>query len=154
MTGHVLTFDSYTFSQDLTTTLPPLMLRLLGGWCAERDLLQEKHEMIRVKYFPKHLNFCAQISAEVILHIVWKLTKMSHLDFSILAFYNNFCSFKTNLSGNTVWPQTSSFQKTRQIDFFWHFLIFFVHPKCERSSLRSQWRMRLFLDDFKHCKNV
>ena len=40
---------------------------------------------------------------------VWKLLKMAHLNFSILAFYNNFWLIYIDLSGNTVWPQASSF---------------------------------------------
>ena len=36
---------------------------------------------------------------------------MSHLNFWILAFFNNFCPIKTDLSGNTVRPQASDFQK-------------------------------------------
>ena len=39
------------------------------------------------------------------IHIVWKLLKMSHLNFWILAFSTNFCPIKSDLSGNTVWPQ-------------------------------------------------
>ena len=37
-------------------------------------------------------------------HIVWKLLKMSHLNFLILAFSTNFWQITTDLSGNTVWP--------------------------------------------------
>ena len=33
-------------------------------------------------------------------HIVWKLLKMSHLKFLLLAFSNNFWPIKTDLSGN------------------------------------------------------
>ena len=36
---------------------------------------------------------------------------MSHLNFSILAFFTNFCPIKSDLSGNTVWPQPSGFSK-------------------------------------------
>ena len=50
------------------------------------------------------------------------------------------------LSGNTVLPQASTFQ-----DHFCHFLLTFVHSKCKRSSLRSQYWMRLFGVIFKHC---
>ena len=32
----------------------------------------------------------------------------------------NFCLFKIDLSGNTVWPQTSDFQNLVKIDHFWH----------------------------------
>ena len=63
----------------------------------------------------------------------------------ILAFSTNFCPIKTDLSGNTVWPQASGFQKLAKMDHFGHFLLTFVHSKCKRSSLRSQWWMRLFL---------
>ena len=51
-------------------------------------------------------------------HIIWKLLKMSHLKFWILAFSSNFCPFKTDLSGNTVWPQTSGFQKLAKLTIF------------------------------------
>ena len=78
-------------------------------------------------------------------HIVWKLLKMSHLNFSILAFSTNFWPIKIDLSGNTVWPQASGFQKLTKIDHVWPFWLTFVHSKCKRSSLRSYYWMRLFL---------
>ena len=37
----------------------------------------------------------------------------------ILAFSTNFCPIKNDLSGNTVWPQTSDFQKLAKICHFW-----------------------------------
>ena len=70
---------------------------------------------------------------------------MSHSNFLILAFSNNFCPIKTDLSGNTVWPQASGFQKLAKTDQFLHFWLTFVHSKCKRSSLLSQCWMRLFL---------
>ena len=82
---------------------------------------------------------------ELHLHIVWKLLKMSHLNFWILAFYTNFCPIKIDPSGNTVWPQASGFQKLAKMDYLWHFHSTFVLLKCKRSSLRSQCWMRLFL---------
>ena len=36
-------------------------------------------------------------------------------------------SNKIDLSGNTVWPQASGFQKLAKIDHFWHFWWTFVH---------------------------
>ena len=51
----------------------------------------------------------------------WKLLKMSHLNFWILAISTNFCPIKIDLSGNTVWPQASGFQKLAKMDHFWHF---------------------------------
>ena len=53
--------------------------------------------------------------------IVWKLLKTSRLNFMILAFSTNFCPIKTDLSGNTVWPQALGFQKLAKMDHFWHF---------------------------------
>ena len=55
------------------------------------------------------------------MHIVWKSLKMSHLNFLILAFSTNFCPIKTDMSGNTVWPQASGFQKLAKMEHFWHF---------------------------------
>ena len=54
-------------------------------------------------------------------HIVWKLLKMSHYTFWVLAFFTNFCSIESDLSGNTVWPQASGFEKLAKMDNFWHF---------------------------------
>ena len=70
---------------------------------------------------------------------------MSHLNFWILALSTNFCSIKTDLSGNNVWPQASGFQKLAKLGHFWFFKLIFVHSKYKRSSLRSQCWMRLFL---------
>ena len=64
------------------------------------------------------------------LHIVWKSLKMSHLNLLMLAFSTNLCPNKTDLSGNTVWPQASGFQKLVKMDHFLTFLINFVHSKC------------------------
>ena len=40
---------------------------------------------------------------------------------AILAFSTNFCPIKTDLSGNTVWPQASGFLKLAKMDHFWPF---------------------------------
>ena len=76
---------------------------------------------------------------------------MSHLNVLILVIYTIFCQFKIDLSGNTVWPQASGFQKLDKIDYFWHFEWTFVHSKCKCSWLRSHYCMRLFSVIFKHC---
>ena len=67
---------------------------------------------------------------------------MSHLNLLILAFSTNFCPNRSDLPGNTVWPQVSDFQKLAKMDLFWHFWLIFVHSKCKLCSLC--W-MRLFL---------
>ena len=56
-----------------------------------------------------------------IKHTVWKLLKMSHLIFLILAFSPIFGPIQADLSGNTVWPQASGFQKLAKMDHFWPF---------------------------------
>ena len=43
---------------------------------------------------------------------------MSHLNVWILAFSTNFCPIKTDLSGNTSWPQAWGFQKLAKIEHF------------------------------------
>ena len=76
----------------------------------------------------------------------WKSPKMSHMSYSILVFFTNFCQIKTDLSGNAVWPQASSFKKLAQMDHFRHFWFKFCpFKKCKSSSLRSPCLMRLFL---------
>ena len=50
---------------------------------------------------------------------------MSHLNFWILGFSTNFCPIKTDLSGNTVWPQASVFPKNSPNWPFWAFSINF-----------------------------
>ena len=47
-----------------------------------------------------------------------KMTQNVSFECSILAFSTNFCPFKTDLSGNTVWPQASVF---KNLSNFWHF---------------------------------
>ena len=54
-------------------------------------------------------------------HSVWKSSKMSYLNFWILAFSANFCPIKTDLYGKTIWPQALGFQKLAKMDHFWHF---------------------------------
>ena len=51
-------------------------------------------------------------------HIVWKWLKISHLNFGI---FHQYLSYKSDLSGNNVWPQALGFQKLAKMDHFWHF---------------------------------
>ena len=69
-----------------------------------------------------------------------------NLKFRIFALSSIFCRMKIDLSGNTVSPQASGFQKIAKTNHFGHFRWTFVHSKCKRSSLRSQCWMRLFYD--------
>ena len=71
--------------------------------------------VVSLKYFLRNIKI--QIKFDH-FHIVWKSLKMSHLNFGI---FHQFLSIITDLSGNTVWPQASGFQKVAKIDQFWHF---------------------------------
>ena len=72
----------------------------------------------------------------------------NHPKCRILAFSINFCTIKIELSGNTVWPQASGFQKLVKIDHFWPFFYWtFVHSKCKRSSLRCWTRLFLWFSN-------
>ena len=81
------------------------------------DNLQHRVALIAVDadFMDKH-----NVSIRTRSHIVWKLLKMSHLNFWILAFSTNFCPIEIGLSGNTVWPQASGFQKLAKMEHFWH----------------------------------
>ena len=58
-----------------------------------------------------------------------KITQTVAFEFLILAFSTNFCHIKTDLSGNTVWPQALGFQKLAKMDHFLAFLINFCPLK-------------------------
>ena len=73
------------------------------------------------KLFVSDTKYTSVFQQQCHAHIVWKLLKMSHLNFWILAFSTNFCLVKTDLSGNTVWPQASGFQKLAKMNHFCHF---------------------------------
>ena len=91
--------------------------------------------------------YCVSLTPSNMAHSVWKSPKMSHLNFSILAFSINFCPIKSGLSGNTVWMVASVSQKLVKLDHFWWI---FVHSKCKRSSLRML--NATFWLIFKHCE--
>ena len=76
-----------------------------------------------------------------------KLLKMSHFKFSILAFSTNFCPIKVDLSGNTVWPQTTGFKILPKLTFLAFFLNF-----CPLNIARFARNVECdFLGDFQHC---
>ena len=73
---------------------------------------------------------------------------MSHLSFLILAFSINFCPIKSDLSGNTAWPQASGFQKTRQNGTF---LAFFNERLSTQNVIVARFARNVekdFLCDF------
>ena len=46
-----------------------------------------------------------------------------------MVFWNNEKSLKIDLSGSTVWPQASFYEKLVKLAIFWHFLIDFCLRK-------------------------
>ena len=100
---------------------------------------QKLHPLLLLYYsrskssFQREYKMVPKILTQKAANIVWKLLKMSHFNFWIMAFPTIFCPIKTDLSGNTVWPQASSFQKLVKMDHFWHFELTFVQSKCKRS---------------------
>ena len=62
-------------------------------------------------------SFCKQK-----LKNVWKLLKMSHLNFWILPFSTNFGPIKSDLSGNTIWPQFFCFKNSPKLTIFGNFM--------------------------------
>ena len=68
--------------------------------------------------------------------LFFPLSSVSHLSFPFLSFSTNFCPFKSDLSGNTVWPQTSGFQKLVKMDHFWHF---YWNVNVARFARKVEW---------------
>ena len=103
------------------------------SWCTNKVL----QEMIHPRRIPNTQNFCCLESwlANQLIHsrnrrkkglfntfLVFTLFEnYSKCRIWILVFSTNFCPIKTDLSGNTVWPQASGFQKIAKMDHFWHF---------------------------------
>ena len=80
---------------------------------------------------------------------IWKLLQMSYLSFYhfgiFYQFLSDFMDFIIDLSGNTVWPQDSGFQKFAKLTIFGIFCWTFVNSNCKRCSFRLQCWIRLFL---------
>ena len=75
-------------------------------------------------------------------HSVWKSPKMSVFQF--LALSTNFCPIKSELSGNTVWPQASGFQKLAKLTIF-NELLSTQNVNVARFARNVEWD---FLGDF------
>ena len=66
----------------------------------------KKYQLFILRIFGPVWNKCSFAT----IHSVWKSPKMSHLNFSILVITLNFCPIEIDLSGYSVWPQTSVFK--------------------------------------------
>ena len=117
--------------------LPPIATVWCRAFFSSQTELESKRKRLNLFFLPdsltpfkqklaklwKLLNFIEMAfeDTKAPRHIVWKLLKMSHLNVWIWAFSTNCCPIKTDLSGNTVWPQASGFQKVAKLDYFRHF---------------------------------
>ena len=72
---------------------------------------------------------------------------MSHLNFWILAFSPIFSPIKSDLSGNTVWPQAWGFQKLAKLTFFG--LLSTQNINVARFARNVEWD---FFCDFQNIK--
>ena len=96
-------------------------------------------------FLKSFLSFCSSSRKQEFLLVIDCFWPKKSLEYNskclILAFSINFCPVKIEHSGITVWPQASGFQN-------WPFLAFLMKvcsSICNRSLLRSQVWMRLFL---------
>ena len=120
---------------DYQSAIMPIMKKLQKMNCSSRKkfkneifLKQKKiHEYVLLFYILKSKTLKKKISwiNHMNLFSVYTLfenySKCRILIFGILAFSTNFCPIKTDLSGNTVRPQASDFQKLAKMDHFWPF---------------------------------
>ena len=60
-----------------------------------------------------------------LVHMFENHSKCRIWNFGFWAFSTNFCPIITDISGNTVWPQASGFQKLAKLDHFFAFLMNF-----------------------------
>ena len=63
----------------------------------------------------------SKMKEDILLTMFENCSKCRIWNFWILAFSTNFCPIKTDISGNTVWPQASGFQKLAKMHHFGHF---------------------------------
>ena len=85
---------------------------------------QEAAHQLELQKWHDLLGTAASLLKQVYFTHCLKTPNMSHLNFWICAFPTNFCHIESDLSGNTVWPQASGFQKLVKLDHFWPLMNF------------------------------
>ena len=108
---YTLSSNTHPFSTHVNVTLSILWHHILG---------KKVSKITSVKKWPKRshftsLQFLRHLKSK---HSVWKILKMSHLNFSIVAFSTNFCPIKTDLFGNTVWQASLKLSKLTIVGIF------------------------------------
>ena len=103
-------------------------------------------------YYSKQLWNVAKVD-----HVVWKLLRMSHLNFGILAFSTNFCPIKTDMSGNTIWHFCCIFMSLEKtfsnFDFFHEFFLLFSKHVLITTSTQNDWAI-IFSFLYVHCSTA
>ena len=109
--------DPFTFNTSVATSTTTLPKKLSRFFHQKEDHL---HKIWKLWSTASNLRrmVAKYVIVRLYLHIVWKLLKMSHSNFGI---FHQFCPIKIDLSGSTIWPQASGFQKLPKMDHFWHF---------------------------------
>ena len=114
--GSMIIFCCFRFSrkwslcnleQHCRTAVKPEFLKVHLPW---RIIENKKVEQ---KWFPKLIKVRCKMFENNSKYCIWF--------FSNFGIFANFCPIKTDLSGNTVWPQALGFQKLVKTDHFWHF---------------------------------
>ena len=114
--GSMIIFCCFRFSrkwslcnleQHCRTAVKPEFLKVHLPW---RIIENKKVEQ---KWFPKLIKVRCKMFENNSKYCIWFFFQSWH--------FRNFCPIKTDLSGNTVWPQASGFQNLVKID---HFLTF------------------------------
>ena len=104
-----------------------------------------------MSYFQSH--FDPSVVVLPLAHVLTVFENYSKCRISILAFSNMFCPIKTDLSGKTVWPQASGFQKVDKLTIFGIFnqLLSTQNVNVARfvRNVESD-----FFGDFKHCVSI
>ena len=121
-----LLINVWSLGRQCSVTLALLLQAMINGQEKWRDYENEADEGCICQShqtWEKHLAYHSGWQAALGAHIVWKWR------FWILAFSTNFCPIKTDLSGNSVWPKASGFQKFAKMDHFLAFLINFCPLK-------------------------
>ena len=102
----------------------------------------------------KWIESCWISHFDLLLHLHTIMYHMTTQWRKILAFSNNFCPIKIDLSGSTVWPQASGFQKLAKLTIFGIFdeLLFTQNVNVAHFARNVEWDLFLWFSNTVHLK--